>query len=418
MSTTAAVDAERRGRGGGADRRPSPENASHRNDDSRPQAVAQMRVPADRRSVQAARRDQPAVAALAGGARARRGRLLVGQSCAGRGHRRQAAGHRGDDRDAGRRARGSRSRRPERRAPRSSSSTARAIAARRSPLGSRRKAARPSCRASTIRTSSPGRAASGSRSSSSLARAPPPDRHSRPAAADWRRGSRSPVRTREIVCVEPEGWDDMGRSLEAGEIIPVGADPPPTLCDALQTPRVSPITFAILREREATRVGGQRSRGARGDALRLARASTDRRAGRGGRARRAAGGQGRNRPRERWRSCRAGMSIPSCTPGSLSGEIRPRAVRYWPGPRWAGDERSTLRVNSSSSSGQGAQFGGERLGIGFGQSGGGVEQGFEHHRDARQDRLLDPLERLFEPRLLFAECPRRPILDATWVKYW
>ena len=55
----------------------------------------------------------------------------------------------------------------------------------------------------------------------------------------------------EIVCVEPEGWDDMGRSLEAGEIVPVGPNPPPTLCDALQTPRVSPITFAILQERGA-----------------------------------------------------------------------------------------------------------------------------------------------------------------------
>jgi len=55
----------------------------------------------------------------------------------------------------------------------------------------------------------------------------------------------------EIVCVEPEGWDDMRRSLDAGEILPVGPNPPPTLCDALQTPRVSPITFAILRQREA-----------------------------------------------------------------------------------------------------------------------------------------------------------------------
>jgi threonine dehydratase len=55
----------------------------------------------------------------------------------------------------------------------------------------------------------------------------------------------------EIVCVEPEGWDDMGRSLDAGEIVPVGANPPPTLCDALQTPRVSPITFAILAERRS-----------------------------------------------------------------------------------------------------------------------------------------------------------------------
>jgi threonine dehydratase len=55
----------------------------------------------------------------------------------------------------------------------------------------------------------------------------------------------------KIVCVEPEGWDDMGRSLEAGEILPVGPNPPPTLCDALQTPRVSPITFGILRGRDA-----------------------------------------------------------------------------------------------------------------------------------------------------------------------
>jgi threonine dehydratase len=53
----------------------------------------------------------------------------------------------------------------------------------------------------------------------------------------------------EIIIVEPEGWDDMKRSLELGEIVPVGIDAPPTLCDALQTPRVSPITFGILRER-------------------------------------------------------------------------------------------------------------------------------------------------------------------------
>jgi len=55
----------------------------------------------------------------------------------------------------------------------------------------------------------------------------------------------------QIVIVEPEGWDDMKRSLERGEIVPVGPDAPPTLCDALQTPRVSPITFTILRGRKA-----------------------------------------------------------------------------------------------------------------------------------------------------------------------
>ena len=54
----------------------------------------------------------------------------------------------------------------------------------------------------------------------------------------------------EIVIVEPEGWDDMRRSLQLGEIVEVGPDAPPTLCDALQTTRVSPITFGVLRERK------------------------------------------------------------------------------------------------------------------------------------------------------------------------
>lgn len=44
----------------------------------------------------------------------------------------------------------------------------------------------------------------------------------------------------------------MARSLDIGEIVPVAADAPDTFCDALQTPRVSPITFAVLRERRAT----------------------------------------------------------------------------------------------------------------------------------------------------------------------
>jgi threonine dehydratase len=56
----------------------------------------------------------------------------------------------------------------------------------------------------------------------------------------------------EIVIVEPAGWDDMARSLELGEIVPVESNAPDTFCDALQTPRVSPITFAILRDRDAT----------------------------------------------------------------------------------------------------------------------------------------------------------------------
>jgi threonine dehydratase len=55
----------------------------------------------------------------------------------------------------------------------------------------------------------------------------------------------------EIVVVEPEGWDDMARSLDSGEIVPVAANAPDTFCDAIMTPRGSPITFGILRERNA-----------------------------------------------------------------------------------------------------------------------------------------------------------------------
>jgi threonine dehydratase len=53
----------------------------------------------------------------------------------------------------------------------------------------------------------------------------------------------------EIIPVEPEGWDDVGRSLATGTIQKVGPDAPPTLCDALQTPATREINFAILKER-------------------------------------------------------------------------------------------------------------------------------------------------------------------------
>ncbi len=57
-----------------------------------------------------------------------------------------------------------------------------------------------------------------------------------------------------VVIVEPEGWDDMGNSLRCGEIVPVGPNPPPTSCDAIQTLRVAPITFDVLKARGATGV--------------------------------------------------------------------------------------------------------------------------------------------------------------------
>jgi threonine dehydratase len=53
----------------------------------------------------------------------------------------------------------------------------------------------------------------------------------------------------EIVPVEPEGWDDVRRSLEAGTIVAVGANPPATACDALQTLATRPVNFAVLKDR-------------------------------------------------------------------------------------------------------------------------------------------------------------------------
>jgi threonine dehydratase len=53
----------------------------------------------------------------------------------------------------------------------------------------------------------------------------------------------------EIVIVEPEGWDDIIRSLDAGKILPVDDLTYPTYCDALQTPQTYPINFEVLRQR-------------------------------------------------------------------------------------------------------------------------------------------------------------------------
>src|SRR3954462_7403862 len=55
----------------------------------------------------------------------------------------------------------------------------------------------------------------------------------------------------EIVTVEPQGWDDMARSLAAGAPVPLAESAPPTLCDALQTELVSPLTVAALHDHGA-----------------------------------------------------------------------------------------------------------------------------------------------------------------------
>jgi len=56
------------------------------------------------------------------------------------------------------------------------------------------------------------------------------------------------LRNTEIVTVEPQGWDDMARSIAAGRPVPVEEPAPPTRCDALQTKLVSPLTLAALRD--------------------------------------------------------------------------------------------------------------------------------------------------------------------------
>jgi threonine dehydratase len=53
----------------------------------------------------------------------------------------------------------------------------------------------------------------------------------------------------EVIPVEPAGWDDVCRSIEAGSIQPVVANPPATACDALQTLATQDINFAVIRRR-------------------------------------------------------------------------------------------------------------------------------------------------------------------------
>jgi threonine dehydratase len=53
----------------------------------------------------------------------------------------------------------------------------------------------------------------------------------------------------KLSIVEPEGWDDVIRSLEAGQIVSVVDQSLPTYCDALQTPQTFPINFEALEGR-------------------------------------------------------------------------------------------------------------------------------------------------------------------------
>jgi threonine dehydratase len=50
----------------------------------------------------------------------------------------------------------------------------------------------------------------------------------------------------DIITVEPEAYDDVARSLAAGERLGINGFAP-TLCDALQTAKVGELTFAVLQ---------------------------------------------------------------------------------------------------------------------------------------------------------------------------
>lgn len=57
-----------------------------------------------------------------------------------------------------------------------------------------------------------------------------------------------------LTIVEPEGWDDVTRSLALGHIVSVADDAPATMCDALMTRQAAPLTFDILKAHGATGV--------------------------------------------------------------------------------------------------------------------------------------------------------------------
>ena len=220
------------------------------------------------------------------------------------------------------------------------------------------------------------------------------------AAADWRRGSRWRCQTRRSSSSSRRaGTTWRGRSSWARSCRSA-ADAPNTFCDAHQTPRVSPITFGILRERERAGAVGQRCR------------SRPKRS--------ASPGSGIGLVVE------PGGAVGACrTPGGQAcpagGYGRGAVGREYRSGASCADRRQQLgdvaglifagldvgRARALDRLGQLFELGGKRLELGgeeaaliLGDGFRGVDQRVEHHGDARQDRLLDPLERLVEARLL------------------
>ena len=51
-----------------------------------------------------------------------------------------------------------------------------------------------------------------------------------------------------VYPIEPEFYDDVGRSLVEGEVIANPKNPPPSLCDAILTPQACARTFEIIQQ--------------------------------------------------------------------------------------------------------------------------------------------------------------------------
>ena len=203
----------------------------------------------------------------------------------------------------------------------------------------------------------------------------------------------------QMIMVEPEGWDDMARSLAAGEIVPVGEPAPPTRCDALQTLRVSPLTFGALREAGARGVAVSEAEIEAAMRVRLPPSADRRRAGRRGRAGRSAVRKGRTTCRtERWSWCRAGMSIRSSMRRSCAACCG-LSERHDPFDEQGEGVDPHRRV---------AQLGRVKVGIDSrARQRGAVEQIVEQGRQAGEDR---PIDRLECPRNLLPSLPHETTL--------
>ena len=187
----------------------------------------------------------------------------------------------------------------------------------------------------------------------------------------------------------------MGRSIEAGEPVPVPADAPPTRCDALQTRLVSPLTLAALRERGARGVAVSEDEiaAAMAFAARHLRLVVEP----GGAVALAAVLTGRA-------GALTERSVVVISGGNVDPLVYAEILKAQATERSGNPAGRHGPARSLDLPGQLLELEPDRpqlgrIGLGVDSrpvQSGGVEQGVEHHRDARQDRFLDPLERLVE----------------------